>query len=428
MPEEMLVDAPAEETAVESSSEGSVETSSEGAEGSESVENQGLPTLAGSALWRDLKGPLYSGKSLTKQQISSLKRAIQDAGSISERYPDGIGQLETGMAQIQQLATEQGQPIEKIIADVTGERDHFRTFDDLYTKGDAKAVDWMLEAGPEYFDRFAPHVIRKFAETNPQAYSQQMAQSVLQHMNSAEVPLQYSILKAFLPQLPDGPAKDQIIQACESLFAHFSGLKTMATQKLEEKPLPQANQAVSKPQDGQFEMVNLKRENWNLSTLPVATKMVTDAANREVQALKKSGLTEQEQQAVIGKVSKELDYRLGSDQGFKTAMHGYLNSNDRNAWNQRISSERKRLIPEATRRAVQDVLAERPAKAAVKPGAPAGKPNGQAKPLAGAIQFRKISGPPKTLNLAVDLNRTPQSMLVRRQAYLKGEERPVTWG
>jgi hypothetical protein len=157
--------------------------------------------------------------------------------------------------------------------------------------------------------------------------------------------------------------------------------------------------------------------------------MVLMAAQKEIAALKKTGLSEPEKKKVIGKVSEELDARLLMDKQYGTSMQGFLKSGNKSSYTQLLNSKRKAIVPAAVKRAVADVLAERPAKTAAQPGN--GKQPAKTdalKPAQGAMQFRKITGPPKTLGLVTDLNRTPHSMLAKRQAYIKGEERPVSWG
>ena len=174
--------------------------------------------------------------------------------------------------------------------------------------------------------------------------------------------------------------------------------------------------------------VDVTRREWNLETREEGVSMVLNAAQKEVAALKKSGLNEVEKKKVISKVGEELDARLLMDKQYGPSMQGYLKSGNKSAYQQLMKSKRTAIIPAAVKRAVQDVIAERPAKVAAQAQNGKQPANGTLKPVQGATQFRKIAGPPKTQGMMVDLNRTPQSMLVKRQAYIKGEDRPVSWG
>ena len=431
MAEEALLDAAVETEVSEETQETSDSVGSDSGGGSDAAleTSSETPELKGSTLWRDLKGPLYSGKALTRDQIKAVRNAIQSESAISSKYPNGLSEVETVLEAAKSLADDESIPLPEAIQQTLQERSYFRELNGLYTKGDPKFVERLVEAGPEAFENIAPAVLRKYAEINPEAYSAQVAQAVVRHMQGAEVPLQFRILSTFLPQLPDGPAKDQVIQACEALFGWSEGLKALSQKKIEAKAIPtQENQA--KGQDPQAQQIDLTRREWNLSVRDEGTNMVYSAAQKEVAALKKTALSDVEKKKVLSKVGEELDARLLMDKNYGTSMQGYLKAGNRASYIQTLQSKRKAFVPAAVKRAVSDVLAERPAKVAAQNGKQPG--NGKQaqsalKPNQGATQFRKISGPPKTQNLMVDLNRTPQSMLVKRQAYIKGEERPVSW-
>ena len=428
MPEEALLDAAVEtevqdQPSVETHESAETDTGDDSGGGSSLVAD--TPELKGSSLWRETKQALYSGKALTKPQISAIRRAIQNEAQISEKYPEGLSQIESTLTAVKSLADE-GVPVEQAIQETLQERSYFRELDQLYTSNPAQFAEKIREASPEAFENLAPVVIRQYAEANPEAYSTQVAQAVVQHMNGAEVPLQFRILSTFLPQLPDGPAKDQVIQACEAIFGWSEGLKALSQKKIESKAVPQT-QNQNQPQNGVDPQMDLTRREWNLETRDEGRNMVLTAAQKEVAALKKSGLTEPEKTKVISRVGEELDARLLMDKQYGPSMQGYLKQGNKSAYQQLMKSKRMAIIPAAVKRAVQDVLAERPAKVAQPANGKQPAKDGL-KPQQGAIQFRKIAGPPKTQGMMVDLNRTPQSMLVKRQAYIKGEDRPVSWG
>ena len=426
MPEEALLDtveAPVEETATDSA-DLSADSSTSDDSSSQPTET---PELKGSSLWRDLKGPLYSGKSLTKDQIKAVRQAIQESSSISSRYPQGLGEVETVLDAVKGLVDDESVPLPQAIQETLSERQYFRELDSLYTAGDPQFPKRLREASPEAFENIAPAFIREYAELNPESYSAQMAQSVVQHMSSAEVPLQFKILSTFLPQLADGPAKDRVIEAAEAIYGWSEGMKQLSLKKIEPKAIPQAQNQPQNGQDPQFQAMDVTRREWNLETRDEGLNLVYQAAQREVAALKKSGLSEPEKKKVLGKVSEELDARLLMDKNYGTSMQGYLKAGNKSAYIQLMNSKRKSIVPAAVRRAVQDVIAERPAKAAPTAGQPTNKTSPTMKPAQGAMQFRKIAGPPKTLKMVVDLNRTTNSMLTKRQAYIKGEDRPVSW-
>ena len=198
MPEEALLDA-AVDVEVEKPSEETHEASESdaGSDLGEASSASETPELKGSSLWRDVKGPLFSGKSLTKDQIRAVQKAIQAEAQISAKYPTGLGEVETVLEAAKALAEDESIPLPQAIQETLQEKQYYRELDSFYTKDPAKFAEKLIDASPEAFENLAPQVIRKYAELNPEGYSAQVAQAVVQHMNGAEVPLQFRILTHF---------------------------------------------------------------------------------------------------------------------------------------------------------------------------------------------------------------------------------------
>jgi hypothetical protein len=431
MPEESLLEsAPVEsaelETAVEETGADTgmsddVPTDETG--GEESLEADGEP-LSASKLWRDLKEPL---KAVDPKLRSALNKAIHKAEAYEKKFPEGLNHVETAMSAIQQLSDDPALPMEKVIEEAIANRDYFRDLDSKFTSGSPEFVAALADAEPNAFQAMMPNALAKFAEVNPEGHSAYIAKATMGYLNEAETPLQFSILRTFLPQLPAGPVTDQIIAACEKIFGTVQGLKGFADKPITPKFDPKTPEQPNDGMDVAERETKITLREWNSEFRDSGVNMVmSEAAKVNVGRTK---LTETEQKQVLGKVSEELDARLAVNKDYGKAMQGYLRAGNKTAFNQRLQSERKKLIPGATRRAVDDVVAARPkgvakpaAAAPAKPGAVAG-----AKPLQGATQYSRISGHPSTQGLKIDLNRTSNSMLVKQQAYVVGQNNPVTW-
>lgn len=389
---------------------------------SQEIESSG-EQLKGSALWRETKANLDANKPLTPQQVAGIRKAIHRAEELDRRYPDGLNHLDSTFQAVQKLADSPGATIEQVIEQTLQEKEYFREFDDLYTNGKAEFVDKLADADGAAFQQIAPAVFRKFAELNPDGFSSYVSQAVLNHFNSAEVPLQFQILRAFLPQLPESPATEQIKNACESIFGAFDALRQFASKPVTSKdfkPQVAEQQTTNQPDQG----LDLTRREWNLSVQQEGMNLVLSEAQK---AAGKQQLSEKEKQKVVSLVAEEMDARLAVNKNYGEAMQGYLRNGNKAAYLQRIRSERKQIVPNAVRRAVEDVLAARP-KAAPKqqaqnPAQPQRQQNGQFQ----GTEYRRIAGHPKTLGMVVDLNRTTQSMLLKKHAYIKGEQKPVQW-
>lgn len=430
MPEESLlesapvdtaeVDTAVEETGADTGLTDDIPTDESG--GEESLETDG-EAVSASKLWRDIKEPL---KALDPKIASQVRKAIHKSEAYEKKFPEGLGHVETAMSAIQQLADDPALPMEKVIEEAIANRDYFRDLDSKFTNGSPDFVAQLAEAEPNAFQAMMPHALAKFAEVNPEGHSAYIAQATMGYLNSSDVPLQFNILRFALPQIPDGPAKDQVVAACEKIFGTIEGLKGFASKQVAPKIDTKTQE---QPQDG---MDASERENrltlreWNSEFRDSGVNMVLSEAAK---LTGKTKLSEAEQKQVLGKVGEELDARLAVNKDYGKAMQGYLRAGNKTAFNQRLQSERKKLIPGATRRAVDDVVASRP-KGAAKPvaGAPAGsKAANTLKPVQGAVQYSRIAGHPSTMGMVIDMNRTSHSMLVNRQAYIKGTSAPVTW-
>jgi hypothetical protein len=434
MPDEAVIDAPVEEVVADISVDTAADTADVSADtGQDSSDNQGDTdsgeSLRGSALWRDVKSATQAGKPLNPKQLSALNKVIHRSEAIESKYPEGLSAIEQRMASLKPLIEDEAIPFEEAIQKISQERAYFREFDNLFTSGKPEFVDKLSDASPEAFQNIAPAVFRKYAEVNPDGYSAYVAQAVVSHMNSAQVPMQFQVLEAFWPQVPDFPGKQQFQKALASVIDWTDSLKGMAAKKIEQKAIPGTGDQPAGPereqQLAQREM-NVTRMDWNASVKAEGVSFVMSEAQK---AAGKVALSEKERQTVLAKVGEELEARLTADKRYGEAMQGYLKANNRSSYLQRIQSERKKLIPGAVRRAVDDVIAARPKAAPKAPAAQNSAPRKTSDPaLTGAVQFRRIAGPPRTLGMTVDLGKTTHAMLEKRQAFIKGEKNPVQWG
>jgi hypothetical protein len=399
--------------------------STEVAETGQEAQDDGTETtLKGSALWREVK----SLEAIPPKLKAALNKVIHRNDAFESKYPDGLSAIEAQMNAIKPLIEDESVPFEQAIEQTVQERNYFRELDGLFTAGKPEFVDKMAEASPEAFQNIAPSVFRKYAEVNPEGYSAYVAQAVVQHMNSAEVPLQFRILASFLPQLADGPAKEQVLNAVESLYGWSEGLKRMASTKIEPKAIPQQQNGQPGP-DREAQLAEREQQitlsEWNSSIRAQSEGFVRSEA---VKAAGKAQLTEQEHQKVLAMVKEEYTARLIANRGYTSAAESYVKAGNKNSYIQRVQSEQKKILPGAVRRAVGDVIEARPKNA---PKQSQAAPTGQKKPvtnqLQGAVQYRKIAGPPRTLGMKVDLLKTTHGMLEKRQAILEDGSR-VTWG
>jgi hypothetical protein len=421
--EAAVLDAPVEDVVEESL----VDTAEPAAEGAEPVEGDQTADLKGSKLWRDVNTKLTAGEKLTPKEMAAIRRSIHFEHNHQQKYPNGVQELESTREAIQPLLEDETMPIGDAIQQIAQERTYFRELDSLFTAGKPEFVAKMADASPESFLELAPTVFQKFSEMNNEGFSSYVTGSVLSYMAGQKVPLQYEVLRTFLPQMPDFPGKDQIIGAVNALYKTQTNLEALAAKPINK---PFTAKTEDKPETGDSN--TLQMENNALKWDREADGEALSFIGKEAAKLAgKTALSPKEMTKVRAKVSEELDARLSMNKKYVADMKGYLSNGNRIAYLQRLKSERTKIMSGAVRRAVDDVKAERPTVQKTIPGTtPNGKPanNVQTKVnVADPNAFRRISAYPKG---KVDRIRTTQKMLNEGKAYLIDEERPVMgpWG
>jgi hypothetical protein len=391
----------------------------------------GVEGLTGAKLWHAVKAKL---EGLDPKERGAINRTIHKLAAIEKALPEGgIEKVTATLAAVKQLSEDPAAPTEKVIADTLSERSYFRELDQAYTEAKPEFAEKLATASPEAFDKLAPMVFAKYSETNPEGFAKFVAETALSHAQSMDVPLHFKVLSTFLPQLADGPAKDQVIAAVEGIYGWSQALKGFAAKT------PAAKVGAGKTGEGDGKALETREQqlaeretqvtlkSWNNEALQPGIRAVYAEADK---IAGKQKLTGDERKKVLSKVGEELDIRLAANKGYGETMRGYLKSGNKQSFIQRLESERKKLIPGAVRRAVDDVVAERPKPVTKKAGAAeAGTKPGTA--AAGAAdagdKVEWIAGHPSTLGQVVDLNRTTHAMLLKKRAYVKGKATPVAW-
>jgi hypothetical protein len=423
--EAAVLDAPVEEsvdTLVETDG-GAQNDADVDVNAAESTEDGGA--LKGSKLWRDVNTKLTAGEKLTPKEMAAIRRSIHFEHNHQQKYPNGVQELESTREAIQPLLEDETMPIGDAIQQIAQERSYFRELDSLFTAGKPEFVAKMADASPESFLELAPTVFQKFSEMNNEGFSSYVTGSVLSYMAGQKVPLQYEVLRTFLPQMPDFPGKDQIIGAVNALYKTQLSLEALAA-----KPINKPFTAKTEDKPAESGDANtLQMENNALKWDREADGEALSYISKEAAKLAgKTPLTPKEMIKVRAKISDELDARLSMNKKYGQVMRGYLQNGNRVAYLQRLKSERLKILSGAIRRAVADVSESRPkVQKTASTVTPNGKPtnNVQTKVnVADPNNFRRISAYPKGL---IDHNRTTQKMLIEGRAYLKNEERPVTW-
>jgi hypothetical protein len=421
MPEDAVLETPIEEIAepVE------VAESVEGAESTEGAESGG-EALSGAPLWKAIKDSFTGKDAKTTAQV---RKALFDASEIGKRHPEGLKGIDAVLESVKKLSadseTPDAMPVEQVIEETLQERSFWRDFDTKFQAGSPELIEQMATANPESFNALIPAAINKFAEVNPEGYSSIVSKAVVQYLADQDIPLQIKLLDRIIPTESSDPAVQQLIEGYGAIKKALDGLSAMAA-----KPLsaPKRVEEAAKPGDTsslEDRETRILDAEWNRDVAATSNSLMVTEAQK---ILGKGKLTQDEVNSIKSKVKEEINARISVNSGYQSAIKAYLKANNRNAYLQRVNSEHKKIIPGAVKRALDDVISARKTapKVAAKPVAVAAKPGVQQ--AQSSLKLERIAGSPTTQGLKVDLNRTPQSMLVKRQAYIVGRANPVSWG
>ena len=417
MPDEAIIDAPIEE--VVEPVEGAETT--EGAEATEGADAGG-EALSGAPLWKSIKDS-FQGKD--PKTVAQVRKAIYDATEVSKRHPEGLRGIDAVLESVKRLSdnteTPDAVPIEQVIEETLGERTFWREFDNEFQQGNPAIIGKMVEANPEAFQRLVPEAINKFAEMNPDGYSSIVAKAVVGYFQDQDLPLQFKLLDRIIPQNSDDPAVQQLIEGYTVIKKAFEGLSAMASKPLATPEVKKTENQQQQPQNQEDAATRLRDIEWNASIAPTSNNLMVTEIQK---AAGNSKFTQSEIETLKSKFREEINARVSINTGYQRDLKAYLKSNNKTQYTMRVQSEHKKIIQGAAKRIVDDVLSARKGKPV------ASKPAVQKTALpaeTGAIKFERIAGPPQAQGLKVDLVRTPQNMLVKRQAYIVGRKNPVTW-
>jgi hypothetical protein len=380
-------------------------------------------------LYKQAKAELEAIKAKNPALAKQIQTALIRQDKADRVLPIGFEKASNIIKDLEQLAYpgSEGRAVEQVLTDVRAEVQGWRAFDAKISAGDPSVIDELATAAPEALQTLVPAALNKFSELNPEAYSALVSQPIMADANQAEIPLQLTMLRTFIPRLPDSPEKNEIIAAYNKITEWLDRLKGLAS-----KPItPKAAAATGK--DGKdaeathaARELDLTRREYNTRSTGYGSKLVDSETARIVGATK---LTDDQKKQIWSKVAEELDARLAANRDYGQAMRGYLANRNEEGYRRRLHSEYHKLIPGAVRRAVDD-LGIKPTQ---KPGPKAGEKKAAVvpgkKPAAVVPEgFEKISGHPRTVSgmAPIDLIATTQGMLMKHTAILRGGKK-VRW-
>jgi hypothetical protein len=377
-------------------------------------------------VWKDVKELLKDKPQLYRQ----VKQALHIAENVKKGLPDGLETAVKRMEAVNQLDDDPDDPeyvpgsrtFDEVISNTIAERTFWRDYDTAFQAGDPKVINQMIEANPGSFQKLIPAAMNRFAEINPEGHASYVCTSIDSYLNSQKIPLQIELLNMLLPESSQDPSTQRVIDAFKAIKGVFETIQQTAKQPIQPKEVQATPGGHPAPSGPDAEM-SLRHDAW----LPeIKQRSESFAVNEALKLAGKTRFTAAEVAKIQNFVRNEVNIRTKANDGYQKRVKGLLKANNKAAYTMTVESEHKKIISEAVKRIVPEVLSARP-----KPGP---KPGQQQQPgaksqaaVAGDEQYDLIAGPPRTMGLKVDFNRTTNALLASDRAYIVGRPKPVRW-
>lgn len=416
MPDEMVLDAPAEETAVDTS----VETeSTEGSEATETPTDEQQTTqdqlaprgavIDGNKLSEEAKATLEKIKAENPRLAGQIRTALFEADAMKRVFAGGIKEAR----EIAQFAQEVGG--RDGFQAVKGELDEWHAFDQKFIAGDATVVADMVKNMPGSFLKLAPTVFEQYSQMHPDGFSQYVSSIFVSDLVNAGIPLQLERLQDFIGDNPKAQA------VWQKLADYVNRVDGMARKKVEAPKFETAE----KPNDLNDRETALTQREWSSEHNNVRASTFQAEFSRLSAGRK---ITDDQKQAITELFASRMGKVLSSLSGHKDKVDRFFASKDKNGYLTYMKSTYRQQIPKALASAFDAIV---PAKPGPK-GAAAGKPNGTAptagKPNAVAAPqgFVRVGQVPPAKSVRYGPGGTTKEMINQRRAILL-DGRRVAW-
>src|SRR5215469_268579 len=389
--------------------------------------------LRGVELYKAVKDKLKAA-GLSPDEQRAMRNAIHIAAKADAAAGGNFEQYESQRQAYSQLAFEGEETLapEDLIATVRGDREQLQQILADIQSGAPRLLDEMVTDNPGSFKSLVPQAMDKLAELDNERFSNYVAKSATNYLQSQGIDVNFALLDAFLPSIPDFPGKNQFIDALQKVYSTIGGLKTLASKQIGAPNVTQpgnGTQNGTQNSDLDAREQNVLRMEWN-QTAGSANVKLRDAEMTRAAGARKVTLTESEKSEIKSAVREEFETRLAANRNYGDAMRGYLRNKNQTEYNKRAASEGQKLLPSIVARHTNAVIDKRQkVTMSGKPGAngngarPAPQPTKD--PSGNLVQW--LSGSPKSVGKQVDFMRTSNAMLNRGEAYLRGEKGLFKW-
>lgn len=352
-----------------------------------------------------------------KLENPKLAKAVSRALFAEERLRR---ELPGGFKEVQELRNfkqqiDEGMGGETGFQEATQELDGWRTFDQQYTAGDPKVLEFLTETpeAQQAFMKIIPDAIGKFAEVNPEGFSAYFGRVMASDMNEHGIPLTLQRLGDFLRRASFTDERDGTEAGTlhKALIDYYNRVAGIAQKPLSAKVEPKADDP--RARDLETREQQLTRKEWSGETEKQHGQIFA-------QAWKKNAIPPEKAALVRRLYPIHLQEKLAARKDFNGNMNRYFSAKQKDGFLRLHDSTFKEIVPLALRSAMAEAGINSkkiaPVAKGITPQLPGRKLDTGFIPVAKKPDFRT----------EVDTGRTGIEMYAKKQAILKNGKR-VQW-
>lgn len=261
-----------------------------------------------------------------------LKDELFANRAFRQELPGGVAEAKELKAAAESFKTEFPEGIPGIKA----EKAEWANIDSAWQNADPKVLDTWYTASPEAFSKLMPVAINKFADTNPEAYKQHMADVLFSTMQQSNVTGSLYMLSRAL-QAKDVELASSLVQEIQDwVTAIHTTAKTPPKAPVRNPELDQEKASVAEE----------KRQLWvERTSAPINTARTALVRKELAQYVKGEALDDDTFTAIEAQVMQYLNPLLSADPTFGPTIQRYEDARDAAGMKQFVEAKLAQFLP-----------------------------------------------------------------------------------
>lgn len=376
-------------------------------------ESQPDAKVDGRALPPKVREMLDALKASDPKAHGFLKDVLFRERAFRQEFPGGIAEAKQLKASLSELG-------EGGIEAIKSERAEWNQIDEAYNAADPRFIDIMVDANPESFNKLAPSLIEKFAQTDGEGYQRHMAGIMVATMQSANV---LGTLNFASRLLAKGDAEGAAAEL-KAITDWIGGIDQIA------KSQPKAPEKAPELDQRAQQLQKQEDELWANQTAVEINGFKSSAIKKELaQYIKGQQLDDDTAEALEERALKNVNALLMADPKFMPTFKAYCDNKDTDGVTKYMKSRLQELLPSKNGKPGPVEKAYKLFFRGATPPASKPRPAAAGKPGPAAVQvpkgWEKVAKAPAPHE--IDMRLSPFEMRFKQAAILKNGKK-VFWG